>query len=119
MNRAPAAARRYAPLLGDLAQEQESPAEAFRRELSELAAEAQETAIIQRMIQLAAAVMRLPEDSVDPDMPLSNLGLDSLMGAELQGAIDIQIGVSLSVLDLMQGGSIRDLSGKIGEKLGV
>ena len=75
--------------------------------------------VIARMVSLTAAVMRLPEDGLDPDVPLNTLGLDSLMGVELRGAIEIEFGVSLSVLDVLQGGSITELSEKIIDRLGV
>jgi len=119
MNRSASAAHRYGALLGDLTSDQESPADIFRSELLALNEEEREAAVVTRMMQLTASVMRLPEDSIDSGTPLGNLGLDSLMAAELQGAIDIQLGVSLSVLDLMQGGSIEDLSIKIIDRMGL
>ena len=118
-NRTPSAARRYGLLLGDLALDQERPAELFLRRIKEVEPEERGPMVIARMVSLTAAVMRLPEDGLDPDVPLNTLGLDSLMGVELRGAIEIEFGVSLSVLDVLQGGSITELSEKIIDRLGV
>ena len=118
-NRAPSAARRYGALLEGVDFDQKNPAEAFLFELNELDPDERSAFMIAWMVNLCSVVMRLPEDSVDPDAPLSALGLDSLMGVELQGAVEINSGVSLSVLDILQGGSIKDLSDKILNRLGV
>jgi amino acid adenylation domain-containing protein/non-ribosomal peptide synthase protein (TIGR01720 family) len=55
--------------------------------------------------EMAGAILRLPAESVDPDVPLTALGLDSLMAIELRSACSAAFQVDVPVVDL-----IRDLS---------
>jgi amino acid adenylation domain-containing protein/non-ribosomal peptide synthase protein (TIGR01720 family) len=55
--------------------------------------------------QIAGAILRLPPDSVDPDVPLTSMGLDSLMAIELRSACSAAFQIDVPVADL-----IRDLS---------
>ncbi len=62
-------------------------------------------------------IMRLPADNLELDMSLNHFGLDSLMAVEVQGKIESQTGVSLSVLEVMQDNSIEQLSDKLLSRL--
>ncbi|MDP2320780.1 MAG: amino acid adenylation domain-containing protein [Acidobacteriota bacterium] len=55
--------------------------------------------------RIAGAILRLPPDSVDPDVPLTAMGLDSLMAIELRSACSEAFQVDVPVADL-----IRDLT---------
>jgi 3-oxoacyl-(acyl-carrier-protein) synthase/acyl carrier protein len=55
--------------------------------------------------QIAGAILRLPAESVDPDVPLTSMGLDSLMAIELRSACSAAFQIDVPVADL-----IRDLS---------
>lgn len=60
---------------------------------------------------LVAQVSRaLALESIDPDDQIGQLGLDSLMALEVRNAVDRELGVSLPIVALMEGHSIRTLS---------
>jgi len=59
---------------------------------------------------IAAQALGLPVELVDPDRPLTELGLDSLSAVELKGGIEAALGVSVPLADLLEGASLRSLS---------
>ncbi|MEJ2856210.1 SDR family NAD(P)-dependent oxidoreductase [Saccharothrix sp. CCNWLW140] len=60
--------------------------------------------------RLAAVVARvLGHDDVDPTVPLTSLGLDSLMAMRLRNAVEHDLGVSLPIPLLLKGASLDDL----------
>ncbi|MEA2563442.1 MAG: hypothetical protein QOH06_4946 [Acidobacteriota bacterium] len=59
---------------------------------------------------IASQALGLPVALVDPDRPLTELGLDSLSAVELKGGIEAALGVSVSLADLMEGASLRSLT---------
>lgn len=54
-------------------------------------------------------LMRSDHEALDPDAPLSSIGIDSLMSIELRNWIRRKIGVELTVLEIARSGSIRNL----------
>ena len=50
---------------------------------------------------------------IDVDDQIGQLGLDSLMALEVRNAVDRELGVSLPVVALMDGSSIRSLGALI------
>ncbi len=55
--------------------------------------------------EIAGRILRLPAASIDPDLPLASMGLDSLMAIELRSACSAAFQVDVPVVDL-----IRDLT---------
>jgi len=55
--------------------------------------------------EMAGRILRMPAASIDPDVPLASMGLDSLMAIELRSACSDAFQVDVPVVDL-----IRDLS---------
>ncbi len=89
----------------------ESPLQSFYKELkAKNNNQEQQSYIIGLLVDWIANIMRLPTNSLDTDVPLNNLGLDSLMAVEIQGLIERGTGVSLSVLKIMQDNSIEQLA---------
>jgi acyl transferase domain-containing protein/acyl-CoA synthetase (AMP-forming)/AMP-acid ligase II/acyl carrier protein len=65
----------------------------------------------------AARVLRLPAASLDTEVPLNNLGIDSLMAIELKNRIEADLGVTVPMVKFLEGPSVRDLAGFLADKL--
>jgi pyochelin synthetase len=53
--------------------------------------------------------------AIDPDTPLHDLGLDSLVAVEIRNRAERELGLTVSVRDLIEGASIRSLLGSAPE----
>ncbi len=69
------------------------------------------------MIGLVAEALQVPADKIGPHQPLSELGIDSLVGVELQGSISARLGLQISILQLMKGGTIEDMAAMLLQKM--
>ncbi|MBD2385748.1 condensation domain-containing protein [Cylindrospermum sp. FACHB-282] len=58
---------------------------------------------------LVAQVLKIPLSQVQPQQPLTALGIDSLMAFEIKNQIEVDFGVVISVTDLLQDASIADI----------
>ncbi|HYO12430.1 MAG TPA: AMP-binding protein, partial [Thermoanaerobaculia bacterium] len=58
----------------------------------------------------AARVLGIPPDRLEPDLPLTTFGLDSLAAVELQARIEEARGASVSLAGLLDGGTVTDLA---------
>lgn len=73
----------------------------------------------QALRDVIGSVLRIKPDSLREDQPLTNLGLDSLMGVEIENLIEISIGVSLPPASLMKARTIGQIGQLIAEQLGA
>ena len=64
-----------------------------------------------------SALLRLDENDLSLRTSLAEYGLDSMMAIELKNKIEADLKVSLSMVDLIQGPSIKELAGIITSKL--
>ena len=64
----------------------------------------------------AARVLRRAPEEIDPDVPLTSLGLDSLAAVELRNAVAERTGVVVSLQALLEGISLRSLEAASLEK---
>lgn len=55
-----------------------------------------------------ASILGISSSTIDPQRPLDELGIDSLMSAELKTRIETDLGVELPIEALFQGASISD-----------
>ena len=62
------------------------------------------------MAELIGETMRMPLDKIDLHVPLTEMGIDSLMALELQTGIQTRFGVECSILELQKGGDIAGLA---------
>ncbi|QMS92029.1 amino acid adenylation domain-containing protein [Nostoc edaphicum CCNP1411] len=65
------------------------------------------------LIELLAGVLSIATDDINPQEPLSTLGLDSLKVFELKNRIEVDLEVEVSVADFFEGMSMRSLITKI------
>ncbi|AMP07573.1 type I polyketide synthase [Collimonas pratensis] len=77
--------------------------------LCKLEPEQRRQAIDDAMQELISAILRVTRSKIDSSHSLLNMGMDSLMGIELQGAIEKNIGIKVSTLELMKGNALSDL----------
>ncbi|MCC6880851.1 MAG: SDR family NAD(P)-dependent oxidoreductase, partial [Verrucomicrobiales bacterium] len=75
--------------------------------------------VIVRAVQdVVGSVLRVKPDSLREDQPLTNLGLDSLMGVEIENLIESSIGVTLPPTSLMRARTIGQIAALISSHLG-
>ena len=67
----------------------------WRLKIESAPPEERETVIAQAVREIVGSVLRVKPDSLRDDQPLTDLGLDSLMGAEIENSLESAIGVGL------------------------
>ncbi len=72
----------------------------------------------QAVRDVVGTVLRVKPESLRDDQPLTDLGLDSLMGVEIENLIESSIGVALPPTSLMRARTIGQIAGLISEHLG-
>ena len=80
--------------------------------------EAREAVIVQALQEVVGSVLRVKPESLRPDQPLTDLGLDSLMGVEIENLIETSIGVTLPPASLMRARTIGQIASLIHAHLG-
>lgn len=78
--------------------------------LSQLRSDARSGAISELFIELISSILKIPAKKIDSGQSLLNMGMDSLMGIEIQAAIERKMGLKVSTLELMKGNSLADLT---------
>ena len=122
MNRYPAGRR--PPLLAELTARADEPDTAPRREGRSLRSAIDATAPEQRaavvttyVSQHVGRVLGLREHEIDPEQPLSRLGLDSLMAVELKHRLKRDTSVDVPLTRLLDGLSVADLGRLLLERM--
>ncbi|MEV4135106.1 beta-ketoacyl synthase N-terminal-like domain-containing protein [Dactylosporangium sp. NPDC049742] len=69
--------------------------------------------LIAELLRSVQRALGAGSSTVDPDVPLSGLGLDSLMAVELRNEIQSRLGVSIAIAGLLGGATIRTVSEQI------
>jgi long-chain acyl-CoA synthetase len=64
-----------------------------------------------------SAILDLPASKIDPDEMFSDLGLESLMAVDLGSRLKTKLGVELSSIQLINGGSVHRLAGELATAL--
>jgi NADPH:quinone reductase-like Zn-dependent oxidoreductase/acyl carrier protein len=65
------------------------------------------------VVELVAETMHKPANKIDIHMPLSEMGIDSLMAVELQYGVSTRLGVDIPVLELVRSGCILELAANL------
>lgn len=71
------------------------------------------------LIEEVARIMKLAPDRIEPQRPLAELGMDSLMAVELRLAVEQRFGVSVPLLALSEGATLSAMAGRIIRSLGT
>ena len=74
--------------------------------------------ICQAVREVVGSVLRVKPDSLRDDQPLTDLGLDSLMGVEIETSLEAAVGVALPPTSLMRARTIGQIASLIAGHLG-
>jgi NAD(P)-dependent dehydrogenase (short-subunit alcohol dehydrogenase family)/acyl carrier protein len=96
--------------LGQSAGERVATEDGFRDLLEVTPVEQWASVFSQRLVRHFAAVLGTSEERLDLDRPVTELGLDSLMGVELRSKIEADMGVELSMMNVFSGATISSLA---------
>jgi acyl carrier protein len=69
------------------------------------------------MLAEIGRILRMPPADIDGDRPFAELGMDSLMGLELDAAMQSRYGIDLPFLSIGAGLTLNELSGRIVARL--
>jgi acyl carrier protein len=107
---------RTAHLIGDAQGGAQSEAERLRQHLAALSPEARQPELERFLAERLAIILQVPVERVDPQKPLSMLGVDSLLSMQVQGAIREALGIEIPALELLRGGSLIQVASTLSAK---
>jgi NAD(P)-dependent dehydrogenase (short-subunit alcohol dehydrogenase family)/acyl carrier protein len=90
----------------------------WRNRIDAAAPEEKEMVIAQAVREVVGSVLRVKPDTLRHDQPLTDLGLDSLMGVEIENSLEAAIGVALPPTSLMRARTIGQIATVIAGHLG-
>ncbi|PZW41862.1 acyl transferase domain-containing protein [Humitalea rosea] len=93
------------------------PAEDLQAELRALSPEAARDRLVILASAEIARILRLPPDSVSPEVPVASLGLDSLGALELRNALEQRLGQPVPLAAVTEDLTIASLAARLAEGL--
>jgi len=90
----------------------------WRNRIESASPEEKETVIAQAVREVVGSVLRVKPDTLRDDQPLTDLGLDSLMGVEIENSLEAAIGVALPPTSLMRARTIGQIASLIAGHIG-
>ncbi|MBV8378473.1 MAG: SDR family NAD(P)-dependent oxidoreductase, partial [Verrucomicrobia bacterium] len=103
----------------DECQETDGAPSDLRLRIESAAPEEMEGIIGQAVRDAVGSVLRVKPDTLRDDQPLTDLGLDSLMGVEIENSIEGSLGVALPQASLMRARTIGQITALIAEHMGA
>ena len=100
-------------------QETGGPASDFRLKIESAAPEELEGIIAQAVRDAVSSVLRVKPNTLRDDQPLTDLGLDSLMGVEIENSLEGSLGVALPQASLIRARTIGQIVALIAEHMGA
>jgi acyl transferase domain-containing protein/acyl carrier protein/ubiquinone/menaquinone biosynthesis C-methylase UbiE len=82
----------------------------WRQRIEAAVPEEKEAVIAQAVREVVGSVLRVKPDTLRNDQPLTDLGLDSLMGVEIENSLEAAIGVALPPTSLMRARTIGQIA---------
>ena len=76
----------------------------------------QKEAALMALVDRLARLLAVPREDIDPKMPITAFGIDSLVALELRQWIGRDLKAQLNVFDIMQSGSVDKLAGIVTER---
>lgn len=99
-------------------QETGSAVSDWRGKIDAAAPAEREAVIAQAVREVVGSVLRVKPDSLRIDQPLTDLGLDSLMGVEIETSLEAAVGVALPPTSLMRARTIGQIATLIAGHMG-
>jgi acyl transferase domain-containing protein/acyl carrier protein len=99
-------------------QESVGPTSDWRSRIDAAAPAEKQAVICQAVREAVGSVLRVKPDSLRDDQPLTDLGLDSLMGVEIETSLEAAVGVALPPTSLMRARTIGQIASLIAGHLG-
>ncbi len=90
----------------------------WRQKIQSASPEDRDAVLGQAVRDVVGSVLRVKPDSLRDDQPLTDLGLDSLMGVEIESLVESSIGVALPPTSLMRARTVGQIATLIAEHLG-
>jgi acyl transferase domain-containing protein/NADPH:quinone reductase-like Zn-dependent oxidoreductase/SAM-dependent methyltransferase/acyl carrier protein len=90
----------------------------WRLKIESATPEEREPIIAAAVRDVVGSVLRVKPDSLRDDQPLTDLGLDSLMGVEIENSLEATIGVALPPTSLMRARTIGQIASLIASHMG-
>jgi acyl carrier protein len=90
----------------------------WRNRIESAPPEEKETVIAQAVREVVGSVLRVKPDTLRDDQPLTDLGLDSLMGVEIENSLEATVGVALPPTSLMRARTIGQIASLIAGHVG-
>ena len=90
----------------------------WRNRIESAALEEKQTVIAQAVREVVGSVLRVKPDTLRDDQPLTDLGLDSLMGVEIENSLEATVGVALPPTSLMRARTIGQIASLIAGHVG-
>lgn len=90
----------------------------WRQRIEAAKPEDKEAIIADAVRDVVGSVLRVKPDSLRNDQPLTDLGLDSLMGVEIENSLEATVGVSLPPASLMRARTIGQIATLIAGHMG-
>jgi NADPH:quinone reductase-like Zn-dependent oxidoreductase/SAM-dependent methyltransferase/acyl carrier protein len=91
----------------------------WRLKIESAAPEERGAIIGQAVREMVGSVLRVTPDTLRDDQPLTDIGLDSLMGVEIENSLESSLGVALPPSSLMRARTIGQIATLIAEHLGA
>jgi acyl carrier protein len=99
-------------------QESVGPTSDWRSRIDAASPAEKQAVICQAVREAVGSVLRVKPDSLRDDQPLTDLGLDSLMGVEIETSLEAAVGVALPPTSLMRARTIGQIASLIAGHLG-
>ena len=90
----------------------------WRLKIESAAPADREQVIVQAVREVVGSVLRVKPDSLRAEQPLTDLGLDSLMGVEIESSLEATIGVALPPTSLMRARTIGQIAALLASHMG-
>jgi len=90
----------------------------WRHKIESASADEKESVIAEAVRDVVGSVLRVKPDSLRNDQPLTDLGLDSLMGVEIENSLEAAVGVALPPASLMRARTIGQIASLIAGHMG-